>query len=133
MSLASKVKKYVEEQYSKPNFDNFTTALREIGISYFIFNSMTNDLSFFTRDQFVCSSFRYDIAEGQKMNWPALGDFLDTKALQEAIEHIDSQQISPVEFHRRTHAAGVISVTVFLEARKIYYFGLDAKFFLEEF
>ena len=133
MSLASAIEQKLQEQYRSPNFEKFSTALRELGVSYFVFNTMTNDLSFFTSENFVCSCFRHDIAKARKSNWPTLGNSLDTIALQKAIEQLDTNQIDPIGFHKLAHAAGVISATVFLEARKIYYFGLDAQFFLEEF
>ncbi len=133
LSPSSQIQSFLDTQYRDLNFEKFCSNLKGVGVSYFVFNAMTNDLSFFSKNQYICSCFRYDIAKEMKHDWPSLAEELHAIELEKAITQVDSQQIDSVTFHRLAQAAGVISCTIFLEARKIYYFGLNGDFYLETF
>ena len=131
--ISEQIQFLIDEQYRDPNFTRFSSNLRELGIIYFIFNTMTNNLSFYTSEGFLHSSFQKNIADIQtKEDW-TLGSYLDKKSLEKAIAEIESGAMDSVTFHRMAHAAGVIMSIVYLLPQKIYYFGQDGEFYIENY
>jgi uncharacterized protein YbcV (DUF1398 family) len=128
------IERIMVERYRDPsNFEAFSAQLMGLDIERLVFDALRNEMSFYTKNQFVCALDRLDVLEAQANNPWQLGDYLDVHALEKAINKLDSGTMTPIDFHREIFLAGVVQCHVYLMLRKIFYMGHDGQYYLEKY
>lgn len=133
-NLKAKIDSIIQKRYRDPkDYESFANDLIDLGITRFYFDVYKNDMSFYTRDEFVHSLEREDIKKARQHEIWVFGERLDTPKLKNAIGELDAGKLAIPDFHRELCEEGVVFVKAYLELRKIYYLGKDAAFYLEEY
>jgi len=114
-------------------FEAFSEQLLDLGIERFNFDALTDEMTFYTKDRFVCSLVRSDVKQARETGEWKLGNSFNRVSTERAIAELDAGRLSGIEFHREIFSSGVVMCQVFLACRKIYYVGLNAQHYLEEY
>lgn len=132
--MISSIETIMSERYRDPSsFESFAKELMQVGITRLSFDTLKNELGFYTKNKFIHSLLRSDLLKAQEQAAWHLGDALHSKKLEEAIKKLDAGDMNAVEFHQEIAAAGVVYCNVYLTHRKIYYMGQDGQYYLESY
>lgn len=127
------LEKILENHYNNPqDFEKFISDIATLGVRRITYDALLNVMSFYSLDDFMWSTIRKDIQKGIKQQSWQLGKKLDKKLLEKALHAIDSGKIDAVSFHREIFYAGVVSVALYIEAKVIYYLGIDGDLYIEK-
>lgn len=131
--IPQKIKKLCLARAQSPgDFTMFTDALMSLGVIRQTYDVLDNSLYFYSEDTML---YRLPLSEIEKHDSIKfiVGKTLHPAQVKSAIENLDEKKLSILEFHRKLAKAGVVYVSVFLNKKTIYYFGQDAKYFLETY
>jgi uncharacterized protein YbcV (DUF1398 family) len=122
----------VDARYADPgSFSEFTETLKKLGLTFFHYDVMADELRFYAGDVMAHTIKRDDIKEAR--SHLSRSTSFDISALERAIELFDSGKSSAVKFHEEVFAAGVILCSVFLSHQRIIYLGVDGKTYREDY
>ncbi|WP_058524204.1 DUF1398 family protein [Legionella birminghamensis] len=131
--IQKKIKTLCLDRAQSPgDFTEFTNTLMSLGIIRQTYDVLENSLYFYSKETML---YRLPVSEIEKSDSAPyiIGDTLDVAKVKSAIEDLEEKKLSIIEFHRELAKAGVVYVSVFLNKKTIYYFGQDAKYFLEAY
>jgi uncharacterized protein YbcV (DUF1398 family) len=132
--LKTEITALMAERYVNPTpFETFASQLLGLGITRLTFDAIKNEMSFYTKDQFIHSLIRTDLIEAQKSKPWAPGENLEISRLENAIKQLDAGEMPSIEFHREMLAAGTVFCKIYLVPRRIYYMGQDGNYYLENY
>lgn len=130
--MQRKIDAMLKAEYENPQFESFVTELMELGIHHVTWDAFKNEMSFYTDRNFVHTSERLDLKGAGCESWPVAKE-LDLGHVEKAIHLLDTKKISSIEFHKELSIAGVVFAILYMRKRKIYYMGLDGKYYLESY
>lgn len=105
--------------------------MKQLGLTYFHYDVMADELRFCAGDIIAHTIKRDDINEARSHLSPSTS--FDISALEAAIDRFDSGKISAVKFHEEVFAAGVVLCSVFLNHQRIIYLGVDGQTYREDY
>lgn len=132
--INNQILKIVEERYLHPGpFEEFAARLLDLQVIRQTYDVITEELFFYSTDQLLLKLHVRDL-KGYNPSQPlTIKDNFDLSLLERALEDFDAGKISVIEFHKKIALSGIVHVSVFVPARKIYYLSQDGQFYLEHF
>lgn len=132
--IQDEIKRLCMERYKNPgDFTEFVENLKSLGVARQCYDVLSNNLIFYNDESLICHFVVEDIDPEIERKSFTIGNVLNVKQLQKAIDHFDNHQLSVFEFHQEVAASGIVYVSVFLNQHKIYYIGQDGNHFIELF
>lgn len=128
------IKELCADRLREPgDFTIFSDKLMSLGIIRQTYDVLEDSLYFYSKNERLYYLPVSEIAQESRQSPVVVGDILDEIKVRNAINKLDEKKLTVLEFHSELARAGVVYISVFLNTKKIYYFGQDGRYFLETY